>query len=364
MKILFLGHYREGNTGWSRAAQELITAFDAVGADIVCRPVILQGGGTPNNTVLKCEAKSVKDCDIVIQCLLPHHLSYNGRFKKNIAIPFLETYLDRGNDWLTYLNNMDEVWVSSNHLLQDRVPNTKVRNINIPTDVELYNRTYFQNKIPHLYDNFVFYYIGDVIKRKNIGDIVRAFHLTFSKNEPVSLVLKVNKFGFNEYEVQNIVNNDIVQINESLRLYPKLEDYSNVTVISNHIPDEGIYSLHQMFDCYVSASHGEGWSFPLVDAYGFGNHIISSHLPSCIDGNANNIHHLESGLSEPVTHMNEMFPNQFTARESWDYIPVNILGMVMREVYKHGKVKTKTDTTKISYKWCGQQMMETLYEPN
>lgn len=361
MKILFLGHYLEGNTGWSRAAQELIAAFDASGADIVCRPVILQGGGKPSAAVRKCEAKSTKDCDIVIQCLLPQHLSYSGKFKKNIAIPFLETYGSSDNDWFYHLSKMDEIWISSDHL--DHVGCfdlcKKVKHINVPTDISKYKVNYFPQKIPHLYNDYVFYYVGDMNKRKNIADTVRAFQLAFTKNDPVSLVLKVNKFGFNQQEVYQIAQNDINQIHESMRLYPKLEDYKPITIISNEMPNEGIYSLHQMFDCYVSTSRGEGWNYPLVDAIGFGNSVITTNYPQDL---ASHINYSVSDGIEPVTHMFDTFANQFTSNELWKVVDYSYVSELMREQYNKGKVKNKVDLSILSYKTCGEKMMEKIYE--
>ena len=40
MKILYLGHYKEG-TGWSKAAIDYIMALDSVGVDVVCRNIKL-----------------------------------------------------------------------------------------------------------------------------------------------------------------------------------------------------------------------------------------------------------------------------------------------------------------------------------
>lgn len=371
MKILFLGHYREGNTGWSRAAQELITAFDAVGADIVCRPVVLNGGGTPSDTVLKCEARSVRNCDVVIQCLLPHHLVYDGNFKKNITIPFLETHMGEDNDWLNCLNLMDEVWISSGHLINTSLlcRTNKVKQIKIPTDIEKYNHKHFSQKIQELYDDHVFYYVGDVNKRKNIGDTVRAFFLEFTKNEPVSLVLKVNKFGMNQHEVYELVNRDIKQIADTLRLYKNFEDYKPITIISNDLQDEAIYGLHQMFDTYVSTSMGEGWNFPLVDAWGFGNHVVTTNFPldtmiEYSDGEEEFGNQLITAVDEPVNGMMGTFDYQFTGRDSWDKPWMKSIRGCMRDRYNLGKVKTKRDLSEISYETCGQHMMELLYESN
>ena len=91
MKVLFVGHYREG-TGWGNAAIDYILAMDSAGIDVVCRPIKLNSRNVDlPERILELENKSSSGSDVCIQNVLPHHMDYNGRFKKNIALYFIET---------------------------------------------------------------------------------------------------------------------------------------------------------------------------------------------------------------------------------------------------------------------------------
>ena len=85
MKVFYLAHYKEA-TGWSRAAIDYIMALDSVGVNIVCRNIKLTNrtGEVPDR-VLELEKKSLDDCNVCIQHLLPHHLVGTDCFDKNIS---------------------------------------------------------------------------------------------------------------------------------------------------------------------------------------------------------------------------------------------------------------------------------------
>ena len=86
MKVLYIGHYREG-TGWANAAIDYILSMHKAGIDVVCRPVKLNNSNPEiPKEIEELEKKSLKGCNICIQHVLPHMLDYNGNFEKNIAI--------------------------------------------------------------------------------------------------------------------------------------------------------------------------------------------------------------------------------------------------------------------------------------
>ena len=91
MKVLYIGHYRDVS-GWARAATDYILAMDRAGIDVVCRPVKLNESVAPvDPRIEELESKDSSGCNICIQHVLPHHLDYNGRFEKNIALYATET---------------------------------------------------------------------------------------------------------------------------------------------------------------------------------------------------------------------------------------------------------------------------------
>ena len=72
MKVLYIGHYREG-TGWGRAAIDYILSMDAAGIEVVPRAVKLndrQPELPPR--LLELENQESSGCDVCIQHVLPH----------------------------------------------------------------------------------------------------------------------------------------------------------------------------------------------------------------------------------------------------------------------------------------------------
>ena len=41
MKVLYIGHYKDGDTGWANASKDTVLAMDAAGIDIVPRALKL-----------------------------------------------------------------------------------------------------------------------------------------------------------------------------------------------------------------------------------------------------------------------------------------------------------------------------------
>jgi glycosyltransferase involved in cell wall biosynthesis len=52
---------------------------------------------------------------------------------------------------------------------------------------------------------FVFYFIGELTKRKGIATLLKAFHLEFDSSESVKLVIKTSKYGISPKAIENEV---------------------------------------------------------------------------------------------------------------------------------------------------------------
>ena len=82
MKVLFIGHYREGG-GWAEASIGLIRALESAKCDVVCRSIDLVGGRFGERESIKhLEEKSLQDIDYCIQHSIVHramHTTDEGR---------------------------------------------------------------------------------------------------------------------------------------------------------------------------------------------------------------------------------------------------------------------------------------------
>lgn len=367
MKILYIGHYRE-NSGWSKAAIDLIQAIDSVGIDVVCRNIKL----TPNkadvpNKIKELENKDLNNIDVCIQHLLPHHIVGTSKFK-TIAYYVGESNTIKYNNWKSNLGLVDEIWVPNHNQLNNMKLDgfSNVKYVPHAFNLEKYKnqskaRINFKNKN----HTFKFYYIADINDRKNIESVIRCFHSEFKPHEPVSLVLKVKKFGINSQDLYRHVQELCNSIKKTLRIYPKIEDYHQEIIISDDMSPEEINILHQSCDCFVNVTHGEGWSIPSFDAMCFGKTPICSNEGGPKEYITNqDSGTLINGISSVCEHSDAAFPNIFTGRESWFTPDEEEIKLAMRFYYAN---KDKINRNKgieiaqcFSYESVGNMIKEIL----
>lgn len=320
MKVLYIGHYKEFG-GWSQAATDYILALDSVGVDVVCRNVTLtQDRQDVHPRLLELEQKDSKDCDICIQHVLPHHYVQSDMFKKNIGYIATETLNINHLSWFYQVSMMDEVWVAnetSKGVLESHGIKSKVRVVPHTFDISKYQKRYGELSIPQAEGTFKFYYIGDFNDRKNLESIVTCFHSEFEEDENVSLVLKFNKFGTTPKQLHDGVVEYLMQIKKRLRIR---SNYKQEIIVTDKLPEESIYSLHQYCDCFVCPSRGEAWSIPTLEAMAFGNIPIASNFggpAEFIDKSNWRTGTLINGVYSCCKSNDAAFPDLFTSKEYW-----------------------------------------------
>ena len=79
--------------------------------------------------------------------------------------------------------------------------------------------------------SFVFYFVGEMIRRKNPVALLKAFHLEFTTDEPVELVIKGNLSGMSEEESRKHIEEMCNQVKTNLKLYPDLSDYKEEKIM-------------------------------------------------------------------------------------------------------------------------------------
>ena len=376
MKVLFIGHYKE-SSDWAQASKDYILAMDSVGIDVVCRNVTLtKDNQNIDKRLLKLEKKDSQNCDYCIQHVLPHHLIGTSEFKKNIAILESETTTIKHLAWFEYLKLMDEIWVpnkdSKLYLKMDQITK-RVKIVPGCRNAERYTRGYQSINIPQAEGKFKFYYIGDLDDRKNIRAIIRAFHSEFDRSEPVSLILKINKFGLNPEQIRKYIDNILLEEKTKLRMYPKIDDYIKDIIIAEDINDDQICALHQYCNCFVSPSHCEARSISSFDAMAFGKTPICSNFGGpreFIDKENLNTGTLLNGVFAPCQCSDIVFPDTFTGRECW-YVPCELeLKKIMRFYYENRtndelnqrKIQGLNQAKKFSYETIGNLIKGFLSE--
>ncbi len=335
MKILYIGHYREG-TGWSQAAIDYILALDTAGVDVVCRPVKLNDH-QPNlpERILELEQKSSKNSTHCIQHVLPHYMDYNGKLK-NIALFVTETDSIFWTGWPARLKVMDEIWVPNNEMVKvckESVPYVPVRVVPHACDITKYGKDYSAFDLSIMEDRHLFYFIGEFSRRKRVSAILQAYYLAFDRNENVGLVLKVNKPGQTAEETfSKLVETDKL-VKENLRLYLDDKCYPPVYFITSYMAEDQLYALHKKCNTFVTLTYGDAWCIPAFDALGFGNSVISSNCGGMADFVASYDNSLVKGTWQPVFGADVVLADLNTGRENWFMADINEVVDAMRYQY-------------------------------
>tara|TARA_R110002096_G_scaffold15866_4_gene54567 strand:+ start:568 stop:1692 length:1125 start_codon:yes stop_codon:yes gene_type:complete len=371
MKILYVSHHKEG-TGWGQAAVDYIMAMDAAGLDIVPRAVkINRRNSDVPKRILQLEQKSSKGCDVCIQHVLPHMMEYSNKFDKNIALYATETDNFNSTSWSRYINNMDEAWVINSDAKKaslDSGVNVPIKIVPHASDISKFGRDYPVIDLPNSDTNFTFYFIGDMNKRKNLEAFIKAFHIEFGVNEPVTILIKTNSEGLSPEDCAAAVKTLCMRVKKELKLHKDVNSYKEDYIITDYLSEDNIYGIHNSCDCFVMPSYGEAWCIPAFDAMGFGKTPICTNAGGMKDfiGDGGI---LVDGRKEPVTDMGGFFDLN-NAKENWTSIDINALRKSMREVYNLHKTNNKRyfdmkkngfkKAKKYSYKKIGHLIKEIL----
>ena len=336
MKVLYIGCYRDG-TGWGQAATDYILAMDSVGIDVVPRPLKLNGNQFPlPKRILELEEKDSSGCDICIQHTLPHLMEYSTKFEKNIALYSTETsnFIDSG--WSRKINMMDEAWVVNNqmvHASKDSGVEVPIKVVPHASDFSKFEKGYKKLDLPNARGNFVFYTIAELNKRKNLDAFIKAFHAEFDPSEPVSILIKSNKYGLSPDETAVQIRNICNRVKQGLKKFPDTSHYKEDLIITDFLSNEDVCRLHNSCDCFVMPSYGEAWCIPAFDAMGFGKTPICTNVGGMADF-IENAGFLVEGITEPVYDMLDTFPNLFTGNENWCSVSIQGLRECMRHAYE------------------------------
>ena len=283
MKVLYISNYKDG-TGWGNAATDYILAMDSVGIDVVCRSISFNGEkGEVHPRILELERKSSRHSNVCIQHLLPHMLDYNGRFEKNIALYESETSNFKSSRWTEYINTMDEAWVVNKQMSEASLSSgveSPIRIIPHTFDTSKYDKEYKPLDIPYMdiENKFVFYFIGEAIRRKNIFALIKAFHLEFDVDEPVDLIIKASKGGMSDDDCGKYIKELCDTAKENLKLYPSNDLYKSEFITTGFLDNEKMMRFHKTMDCFVMPSYGEAWCLPAFDAMAMGSTPICTNV--------------------------------------------------------------------------------------
>lgn len=337
MKLLYIGVYRDG-TGWGNQAIEYMRAMNSVGIDVVARPIKLNDAqiALPED-ILTLEDKNLSGVDVCVQHLLPEHMEYTSSCK-NIGLINIESDNIIECGWAEHLKCLcDNIWIPSTQIKETvlRKANLEYKTTVIPTpvNIEKVSKQYQPLDIPELEDSFVFYYIGEFTRRKNLSALLKAFHTEFSPEEPVNLLIKTNA------DITKFCD----EIKSGLRLYKNLHYYKKEILITQYVSEADMMRIHATGDCFVMPSLGEGWNIPAAEACAMGKTPVMVNW-------GGNTEFLNESTGYPVNYtlspafgMIDTLPNLHGGFENLAQIDILDLRKQMRLAYENEDRKIKAE---------------------
>lgn len=339
------------SSGWGRAASNLAKSLSLL----------------PNSSfsLIPLKEEFPSNTDLAIQFFLPQNLKWKFS-RKNVCYFFYETNTIKYTAWPENLALMDEIWVSTEWLkgvlINDGIK-VPIQVVPIPVDTAKYFRDY--EPIIEKEGEFLFYWIGDLNRRKNLPAAIRAFHLEFEPHEPVNLVIKVSKSQVFVNEYKRNVKEICTEIKKGLKLFKNPSSHKEEIIItSDEISDNHMLSLHKNCDCFISTSYGEGYNLPALDALGFGKTPIVTGWSGHTDFINNKNGWLTDYTMENVHGMLDVIQDLYCGYEEWAEISISHLRKNMREAYENSDKKGKlskrgiTDIHQFSYHKIASQIYE------
>lgn len=355
MKVLYIGHYKDG-TGWGDAAKNNIIAMNVAGIDVVPRAITYnQKDPDTEEIIAELEKKDARGCEVCIQHTLPSNYVYNSNYK-NIGYLATETNDFCDSMWHKNINMMDEIWVPSEYVKSACIRSgvtTEIKIVPHCLNLSEYKLKEKGAKIKELIGSYNFAFIGEFIERKNIKALLRAFHTEFHPRENVNLYIKTS--GVDVSGVQNYCN----QIKKGLKLRNK---YKNDLIVSGRIKKEDYISILSQCNCFVMPSRGEGFCIPALESMSLG-------IPSLY---TSGIALEEFAVGEKIQSRDdacfggiESLPNLYTANSTWREIDILDLQSKMRSQYIKGIDEETTNkciekSKEFSYESIGKLCKELL----
>jgi glycosyltransferase involved in cell wall biosynthesis len=169
-------------------------------------------------------------------------------------------------EWVRQAQEMDEVWTPTEFNRQGLLDSGLRRPVEVmPLGVDPDHFHPGIRGFPNPNDEFVFLVNLEWGERKAPELVLRAFSETFSQREPVRLVAKVSNVD------------PSVDVRAAVRALGLGDQGGRISYLLNQaLPYHQLGSLYRSADCFVSASRGEGWGMPVLEALACGLPVIAT----------------------------------------------------------------------------------------
>jgi glycosyltransferase involved in cell wall biosynthesis len=331
-KIAYISPHFDAS-GYSEAARQTILALDQSGADVVTRHIKMTNthGDVPNR-IKELESKDLNNVDVLIQHNLPSEFVYKGGVH-NVGMFAYETSSFVNSGWADNLALMDTIIVFDQSQLES-IANTdenlleKSFVVPHPLDTDKFYKEYETIDFGFPKSTLKFYTISEFNRRKNFGVLLTSYLNAFASEDDVVLIVKVGKNDRDQ------VKSMIEDIKSNLNKFNDDNRYPKVILIADHLSEDMLCSLHVTGDVFVSASHGEAFCIPFVEALGFGKPcLVPYHTAFKSYQPEFDINLMVGCTSAPVIGVSNAPHGLYTSDESWWNPLIEDMTEKMRTIY-------------------------------
>lgn len=333
--------------------------FNETDRKLLFEQILWNNDNTRSNFPIYPSGEKNFDHDVnIVLCETNHHLFYDDYVGPKIAYNVWESTL-QPQVFFDKLKEFDELWVPSKWqkdctVAQGYDPN-KIKVVPEGVDSSVF---FPDSQIKHQLTSdgrFKFFLAGRWDYRKSIKEIIETFLKTFSKNEPVDLIVSVD----------NPFSNDGLKTTEERLKHYNLEDF-RIKVI--HFPSRVDYiDILKSCSCFVSCARSEGWNLPLIEAMACGIPSIYSNCSGQLEfaegkGIPVNIIGERPASDSSYNHFNETVGNYYEP----DFDDLLSKMRFVYEFYNDVKKKSIDESEEIRKKFSWENIatigMETLNE--
>jgi glycosyltransferase involved in cell wall biosynthesis len=348
-------------TGFATAAKNNIQALHEAGYDVNITALDLGSHKKINSDLhdfyKSLIKKSVKNPSIALYHCIPQMQRRVRSVGRTIGYATFETTSPPDN-WSIYLNRNDAIITPSMFNYRE------FKKLKLTTPIfyipHCINFNVFTPEVLKLVvhkTSFNFLFMGTWKQRKNYEKLITAFLEEFSKQDDVSLTIKTT----NTTRVQ--VENTIKRIKRSIK---KIGEFPEIIIDVSTINDDDVASYIKSFDCYISASLGEGFGLPALQAMALKVPTIVPDHSGCVEyGNTDTSLLLVPEGYNKIPCLDNIF--QFK-NALWPYISVSQIRERMRYAFSHREEMTvKADAAytyvkqRFSYPVVVKKLAEVLY---
>lgn len=275
MKVKYVGPAKD-YSGYGEANRHdiaaLLEARVAVTSKIPKYTLEIADFGQLGERIYETEGKDIAYDKIILHTTPNVYRQYMEPNKYHIARVIWET-TKLPPDFALNIQACDEIWTASEACKNALIASGITKPIFVIPEAidDKFDIDEVKPYTTDLGDSYKFYSIFEWTERKNPGALLEAYFKEFQNGENVSLTIKTYVDNFNRDKKE--------EIDSGIRLVKKrlnLPKYPKVTLLRKLMDRNQMYRFHKTFDCFVSASRGEGWGIPQMEALFMNKPVIST----------------------------------------------------------------------------------------